>query len=145
MNLAGEEGRKLPRAYSCCGSPGGLPDTWLCSQPQLLSMVHVHRLTPTPALMFTTAVALVLVIPGNFSTIVNFLRQVRLSSRVGISWCLCVHAHIHSFTYLTVLCVCTLMHVYVYIHNKLLEAPMCNYHIHACVYTYICARTLLEA
>ncbi|XP_032722800.1 b(0,+)-type amino acid transporter 1-like isoform X1 [Lontra canadensis] len=41
--------------------------------PQLLSMVHVHRLTPTPALMFTTAVALVLVIPGNFSTIVNFL------------------------------------------------------------------------
>ncbi|XP_038416797.1 b(0,+)-type amino acid transporter 1-like isoform X3 [Canis lupus familiaris] len=41
--------------------------------PQLLSMVHVHRLTPTPALMFTAAVALVLVIPGNFSTIVNFL------------------------------------------------------------------------
>ncbi|XP_053057167.1 b(0,+)-type amino acid transporter 1-like isoform X8 [Acinonyx jubatus] len=42
-------------------------------KPQLLSMVHVHRLTPTPALMFTTAVALVLVIPGSFSTIVNFL------------------------------------------------------------------------
>uniref|UniRef100_A0A8C8WNW1 B(0,+)-type amino acid transporter 1-like n=1 Tax=Panthera leo TaxID=9689 RepID=A0A8C8WNW1_PANLE len=41
--------------------------------PQLLSMVHVHRLTPSPALMFTTAVALVLVIPGSFSTIVNFL------------------------------------------------------------------------
>uniref|UniRef100_A0A8C0ZW16 B(0,+)-type amino acid transporter 1 n=1 Tax=Castor canadensis TaxID=51338 RepID=A0A8C0ZW16_CASCN len=41
--------------------------------PQLLSMVHVHRLTPTPALMFTTAVALALVIPGDFSTIVNFL------------------------------------------------------------------------
>ncbi|XP_002915050.1 b(0,+)-type amino acid transporter 1 [Ailuropoda melanoleuca] len=41
--------------------------------PQLLSMVHVHRLTPTPALIFTAAVALVLVIPGSFSTIVNFL------------------------------------------------------------------------
>ncbi|KAG8524798.1 b(0,+)-type amino acid transporter 1 [Galemys pyrenaicus] len=44
--------------------------------PQILSMVHVHRLTPAPALMFTTAMALVLVIPGNFSTIINFLRQV---------------------------------------------------------------------
>ncbi|XP_004387657.1 b(0,+)-type amino acid transporter 1-like [Trichechus manatus latirostris] len=41
--------------------------------PQLLSMVHVHRLTPAPALMLTAAVALVLIIPGNFSTIVNFL------------------------------------------------------------------------
>ncbi|XP_006167728.1 b(0,+)-type amino acid transporter 1 isoform X2 [Tupaia chinensis] len=41
--------------------------------PRLLSMVHVHRLTPAPALMFTTALALVLVILGNFSTIVNFL------------------------------------------------------------------------
>ncbi|XP_066241737.1 b(0,+)-type amino acid transporter 1-like [Saccopteryx leptura] len=41
--------------------------------PQLLSMVHVHRLTPAPALMFTAVVALVLVIPGDFSTIVNFL------------------------------------------------------------------------
>ncbi|XP_049759935.1 b(0,+)-type amino acid transporter 1-like [Elephas maximus indicus] len=41
--------------------------------PQLLSMVHVHHLTPAPALMFTAAVALVLIIPGNFRTIVNFL------------------------------------------------------------------------
>nr|XP_048295632.1 b(0,+)-type amino acid transporter 1-like isoform X2 [Myodes glareolus] len=41
--------------------------------PQLMSMIHVHRLTPVPALVFTTAVALVLVIPGNFSTFVNFL------------------------------------------------------------------------
>ncbi|KAL6051507.1 hypothetical protein STEG23_011312, partial [Scotinomys teguina] len=36
--------------------------------PQLMSMIHVHRLTPAPAMIFTTAVALVLVIPGNFST-----------------------------------------------------------------------------
>ncbi|XP_006835370.1 PREDICTED: B(0,+)-type amino acid transporter 1-like [Chrysochloris asiatica] len=41
--------------------------------PQLLSMVHVHHFTPAPALMFTAAVALILIIPGNFSTIVNFL------------------------------------------------------------------------
>lgn len=41
--------------------------------PRVLSMVHVHRLTPSPALMFTTAVALVLIIPGNFSSIVTFL------------------------------------------------------------------------
>ncbi|XP_054584045.1 b(0,+)-type amino acid transporter 1-like [Eptesicus fuscus] len=40
--------------------------------PRLLSMVHTRRLTPTPALVFTTAVTLVLVIPGNFSNIVNF-------------------------------------------------------------------------
>lgn len=70
-------------------------------------MVHVHRLTPTPALMFTTAVALVLVIPGNFSTIVNFMRQVRLTSRVGISGRLGVHAHIHSHTFKSPLCVHT--------------------------------------
>ncbi|XP_052040725.1 b(0,+)-type amino acid transporter 1-like isoform X1 [Apodemus sylvaticus] len=41
--------------------------------PQLMSMIHVHRLTPAPALIFTTAVALLLVIPGNFSTFVNLL------------------------------------------------------------------------
>ncbi|XP_005875038.1 PREDICTED: b(0,+)-type amino acid transporter 1 [Myotis brandtii] len=40
--------------------------------PGLLSMVHTRRLTPTPALVFTTAVTLVLVISGNFSNIVNF-------------------------------------------------------------------------
>ncbi|MXQ87777.1 hypothetical protein E5288_WYG018090 [Bos mutus] len=44
--------------------------------PQLLSMVYVRCLTPAPALMFTAVMALILVISGNFSTIVNFLRQV---------------------------------------------------------------------
>ncbi|XP_013378086.1 PREDICTED: b(0,+)-type amino acid transporter 1-like [Chinchilla lanigera] len=39
--------------------------------PQLLSMVHVNHLTPAPALMFSAALALVLVIPGDFRTIVN--------------------------------------------------------------------------
>uniref|UniRef100_A0A8D2DYV3 b(0,+)-type amino acid transporter 1 n=1 Tax=Sciurus vulgaris TaxID=55149 RepID=A0A8D2DYV3_SCIVU len=42
--------------------------------PRFLSMIHVHHLTPAPALMFTTAMALVLVIPGNFSIIVNLMR-----------------------------------------------------------------------
>uniref|UniRef100_A0A8C6H3X3 Solute carrier family 7 (cationic amino acid transporter, y+ system), member 15 n=1 Tax=Mus spicilegus TaxID=10103 RepID=A0A8C6H3X3_MUSSI len=41
--------------------------------PQLMSMIHVNRLTPAPAQIFTTAVALLLVIPGNFSTFVNLL------------------------------------------------------------------------
>uniref|UniRef100_A0A8D2DTC9 B(0,+)-type amino acid transporter 1-like n=1 Tax=Sciurus vulgaris TaxID=55149 RepID=A0A8D2DTC9_SCIVU len=41
--------------------------------PRFLSMIHVHHLTPAPALMFTTAMALVLVIPGNFSIIVNLM------------------------------------------------------------------------
>lgn len=92
--------------------------------------------------MFTTAVALVLVIPGNFSTIVNFLRQVRLSSRVGISWCLCVHAHIHSFTYLKVLCVCTLMHMCVYIYITSFWKPLCVTitYMHVCIHTYVHAR-----
>ncbi|XP_059516662.1 b(0,+)-type amino acid transporter 1-like [Myotis daubentonii] len=43
--------------------------------PGLLSMVHTRRLTPTPALVFTTAVTLVLVLSGNFSNIVNSFRQ----------------------------------------------------------------------
>ncbi|XP_021508466.1 b(0,+)-type amino acid transporter 1-like isoform X1 [Meriones unguiculatus] len=41
--------------------------------PQIMSMIHVNRLTPAPALIFTTAVALVLVFPGSFSLFVNFL------------------------------------------------------------------------
>ncbi|XP_006880781.1 PREDICTED: B(0,+)-type amino acid transporter 1-like [Elephantulus edwardii] len=41
--------------------------------PRLLSMVHLHCLTPAPALLFTATVALVLIILGNFITIVNFL------------------------------------------------------------------------
>ncbi|XP_004696452.1 b(0,+)-type amino acid transporter 1-like [Echinops telfairi] len=41
--------------------------------PSLLSMVHAHHLTPAPALMFTTAVALILIIQGSFSAIVNLL------------------------------------------------------------------------
>ncbi|KAM4543191.1 b(0,+)-type amino acid transporter 1 [Odontesthes bonariensis] len=40
--------------------------------PDILSMAHVHRLTPSPALIFTTAVSLVVLIPGDFQSIVNF-------------------------------------------------------------------------
>uniref|UniRef100_A0A8C6FGH7 Uncharacterized protein n=1 Tax=Moschus moschiferus TaxID=68415 RepID=A0A8C6FGH7_MOSMO len=55
------------------GSTGGYLTPDFASQPQLLSMVHMHHLTPATALMFTTAMALILVISGNFNTIVNFL------------------------------------------------------------------------
>ncbi|XP_069391855.1 b(0,+)-type amino acid transporter 1 isoform X2 [Paralichthys olivaceus] len=40
--------------------------------PDILSMAHVHRLTPSPALIFTTIVSLVVLIPGDFQSIVNF-------------------------------------------------------------------------
>uniref|UniRef100_A0A8D0HMX0 b(0,+)-type amino acid transporter 1 n=1 Tax=Sphenodon punctatus TaxID=8508 RepID=A0A8D0HMX0_SPHPU len=40
--------------------------------PDVLSMAHVQRLTPSPALIFTSAVALIMIIPGSFSSIVNF-------------------------------------------------------------------------
>uniref|UniRef100_A0A3Q1I5D5 b(0,+)-type amino acid transporter 1 n=2 Tax=Anabas testudineus TaxID=64144 RepID=A0A3Q1I5D5_ANATE len=40
--------------------------------PDLLAMAHVHRLTPSPALIFTTVVSLLVLIPGDFQSIVNF-------------------------------------------------------------------------
>ncbi|XP_061699171.1 b(0,+)-type amino acid transporter 1-like [Syngnathoides biaculeatus] len=40
--------------------------------PEILSMAHVHRLTPSPALIFTTVVSLLVLIPGDFQSIVNF-------------------------------------------------------------------------
>ncbi|AWP16824.1 putative b(0-+)-type amino acid transporter 1-like [Scophthalmus maximus] len=40
--------------------------------PDILSMAHVHRLTPSPALIFTTVISLVVLIPGDFQSIVNF-------------------------------------------------------------------------
>uniref|UniRef100_A0A8C3I6I9 B(0,+)-type amino acid transporter 1 n=1 Tax=Chrysemys picta bellii TaxID=8478 RepID=A0A8C3I6I9_CHRPI len=40
--------------------------------PDILSMAHVRCLTPSPALIFTSAMALIMIIPGNFSSIVNF-------------------------------------------------------------------------
>ncbi|KAI1895138.1 hypothetical protein AGOR_G00103220 [Albula goreensis] len=40
--------------------------------PDILAMAHVHRLTPSPALIFTTAISLVVLIPGDFQSIVNF-------------------------------------------------------------------------
>ncbi|KAK0132550.1 b(0,+)-type amino acid transporter 1 [Merluccius polli] len=38
----------------------------------ILAMVHVHRLTPSPALIFTTIISLLVLIPGDFQSIVNF-------------------------------------------------------------------------
>ncbi|XP_053567174.1 b(0,+)-type amino acid transporter 1-like [Bombina bombina] len=40
--------------------------------PDALSMAHVKRFTPSPALIFTTVISLIMIIPGNFSSIVNF-------------------------------------------------------------------------
>ncbi|XP_028293398.1 b(0,+)-type amino acid transporter 1 [Gouania willdenowi] len=40
--------------------------------PDILAMAHVHRLTPSPALIFTTLISLVMLIPGDFQSIVNY-------------------------------------------------------------------------
>uniref|UniRef100_A0A3Q2UPA2 b(0,+)-type amino acid transporter 1 n=1 Tax=Fundulus heteroclitus TaxID=8078 RepID=A0A3Q2UPA2_FUNHE len=40
--------------------------------PDILSMAHIHRLTPSPALIFTTVISLVVLIPGDFQSIVNY-------------------------------------------------------------------------
>ncbi|XP_036398922.1 b(0,+)-type amino acid transporter 1-like [Megalops cyprinoides] len=40
--------------------------------PDILSMAHVRHLTPSPALIFTTAISLIVLIPGDFQSIVNF-------------------------------------------------------------------------
>ncbi|GCB64886.1 b(0,+)-type amino acid transporter 1 isoform X1 [Scyliorhinus torazame] len=42
------------------------------SMPGILSMAHVHHLTPLPALMFTTSIALIMLILGDFASIVNY-------------------------------------------------------------------------
>ncbi|KAI5102575.1 b(0,+)-type amino acid transporter 1-like isoform X1 [Silurus meridionalis] len=40
--------------------------------PNILAMAHVRRLTPAPALIFTTIISLIVLIPGDFQGIVNF-------------------------------------------------------------------------
>ncbi|XP_034419029.1 b(0,+)-type amino acid transporter 1-like [Cyclopterus lumpus] len=40
--------------------------------PGILAMAHIHRLTPSPALIFTTIVSLLVLIPGDFQSIVNY-------------------------------------------------------------------------
>ncbi|XP_077945185.1 b(0,+)-type amino acid transporter 1 isoform X1 [Gasterosteus aculeatus] len=40
--------------------------------PAILAMAHIHRLTPSPALIFTTIVSLLVLIPGDFQSIVNY-------------------------------------------------------------------------
>ncbi|XP_060735301.1 b(0,+)-type amino acid transporter 1-like isoform X2 [Tachysurus vachellii] len=40
--------------------------------PNILAMAHVQRLTPSPALIFTTIISLIVLIPGDFQGIVNF-------------------------------------------------------------------------
>ncbi|XP_030575463.1 b(0,+)-type amino acid transporter 1-like [Archocentrus centrarchus] len=40
--------------------------------PDILSMAHVHRLTPSPALIFSTVISLVVLIPGDFQSIISY-------------------------------------------------------------------------
>ncbi|XP_075963649.1 b(0,+)-type amino acid transporter 1-like [Anarhichas minor] len=40
--------------------------------PDILAMAHIHRLTPSPALIFTTVISLLVLIPGDFQSIVNY-------------------------------------------------------------------------
>uniref|UniRef100_A0A663MNG7 b(0,+)-type amino acid transporter 1 n=1 Tax=Athene cunicularia TaxID=194338 RepID=A0A663MNG7_ATHCN len=44
--------------------------------PNILSMAHVRCLTPSPALLFTSTVSLIMIISGSFTSIVNFFRYV---------------------------------------------------------------------
>ncbi|KAI2654677.1 b(0,+)-type amino acid transporter 1 [Labeo rohita] len=44
--------------------------------PDILAMAHMRRLTPSPALIFNTVIALIVLIPGDFQAIVNFFSQV---------------------------------------------------------------------
>ncbi|XP_066478709.1 b(0,+)-type amino acid transporter 1-like [Tiliqua scincoides] len=39
--------------------------------PDILSMAHVRHFTPSPALIFTSVISIIMVIPGSFSQIVN--------------------------------------------------------------------------
>ena len=116
------------------GSTGGYLTPDFAPQPQLLSMVHVHRLTPTPALMFTTAMALILVISGNFNTIVNFLRQVRLTPQAEY---LMAPMYTHSQ-------ICT--HIYSYVHAHFQNCiSTLHAHTHTHIHTQKHMYTLLEA
>ncbi|XP_006626416.3 b(0,+)-type amino acid transporter 1-like isoform X1 [Lepisosteus oculatus] len=40
--------------------------------PDILAMAHARRLTPSPAIIFNTVIALVVLIPGDFQSIVNY-------------------------------------------------------------------------
>ncbi|XP_056111909.1 b(0,+)-type amino acid transporter 1 isoform X1 [Rhinichthys klamathensis goyatoka] len=40
--------------------------------PDILAMAHMHRRTPSPALIFNTIISLIVLIPGDFQAIVNF-------------------------------------------------------------------------
>ncbi|CAH2245985.1 b(0,+)-type amino acid transporter 1-like [Pelobates cultripes] len=68
-------------AFSTCGSANGVffSGGRVCyvaaregHLPDILSMVHVNRLTPSPALIFTSFISLIMIIPSDFSSIINF-------------------------------------------------------------------------
>uniref|UniRef100_A0A8C6X4Y6 B(0,+)-type amino acid transporter 1 n=1 Tax=Naja naja TaxID=35670 RepID=A0A8C6X4Y6_NAJNA len=77
----------LAVALSCFGSVNG---TFFCGSrvcyiaareghmPDFLSMVHIRYFTPFPALIFTSVVSIIMVIPASFNKIVNLFRWVFL-------------------------------------------------------------------
>lgn len=54
-------------------------------------MAHVRRLTPSPALIFTTIIALVVLIPGDFQSIVNYFRYRGSLLEAGSHQLLCLY------------------------------------------------------
>lgn len=68
-------------------------------QPDILSMAHVRCLTPSPALLFTSAMSLIMILSGNFTSIVNFFRYVCVrflfasSVLVGFTWFISIFLH----------------------------------------------------
>ncbi|XP_034015582.1 b(0,+)-type amino acid transporter 1-like [Thalassophryne amazonica] len=55
-----------PRIFFVTAREGHMPD--------ILAMAHVHRLTPSPALIFNTSIGLLLLASGDFQSIVNYFR-----------------------------------------------------------------------
>lgn len=70
--------------FVCCSTFGAANGTLFASGripyvaareghlPQVLSFIHVNRLTPFVSLLITTIIALLMLIPGDFDTLVNY-------------------------------------------------------------------------
>ncbi|XP_071785073.1 b(0,+)-type amino acid transporter 1-like [Asterias amurensis] len=71
--------------FVCCSTFGAANGSVFCAgrlafvsareghTVKVLSMVHVRRYTPIPALLFQASIALLMIIPGDFDTLVNYL------------------------------------------------------------------------
>ncbi|KAL5021221.1 hypothetical protein ScPMuIL_000376 [Solemya velum] len=68
-------------AMSCFGAANGIlfSTARLCYTasraghlPQILSYIHIRRLTPVPSILFTALVSIILIIPGDIDTLIDF-------------------------------------------------------------------------